>query len=210
VFGISQRGEEFSVSGVEVPEKLQNDFLSVLHADQKVNHDVHVSEEKLVIGGETVLVFHIAENHRTRKPVYLNGDIRRTFLRKGGGDYKAQMQDIERMLRDATADRWDSQPFERILLKEAFHPGSLHWYRNRFHQVNTGFDPNNPTRSSSIIGVTCCDKGNVSSPHGPPSCFSGRSWPFINSSPGRRWMSSSWAMQPMNPCPKHGGSIAHL
>ena len=29
VFGISQHGEEFSVSGVEVPEKLQNDFLSV-------------------------------------------------------------------------------------------------------------------------------------------------------------------------------------
>ena len=27
VFGISQHGEKFSVSGVEVPEKLQNDFL---------------------------------------------------------------------------------------------------------------------------------------------------------------------------------------
>ena len=90
---------------------------------------------------KTILVFQIAENQRTRKPVYLDGDIRRTFLRKGGGDYKAQMQDIERLLRDATADRWDSQPFERVLLKEAFRPGSLRWYRDRFHQANPGLDP---------------------------------------------------------------------
>ena len=101
-------------------------------------------EPRMNIGGKAVLLFQVTENHRTRKPVYLDGDIRRTFLRKGGGDYKAQMQDIERILRDATADRWDSQPFERVLLKEAFHSGSLRWYRDRFHQVNTGFDPKQP------------------------------------------------------------------
>ncbi len=58
--------------------------------------------------------------------------------------YKAQLTDIERMLRDATADRWDSQPFDRVLLKETFHPSSLRWYRDRFHQVNAGFDPKQP------------------------------------------------------------------
>ncbi|MDF1590874.1 MAG: ATP-binding protein [Desulfobacterales bacterium] len=144
VFGVSQSGEEFQITGVERPDKMQNDFLSVLHADKKVNHDVEVTEQRMNISGKTVLIFHIAENHRTRKPVYLDGDIRRTFLRKGGGDYKAQMQDIERLLRDATADRWDSQPFEKALLKEAFHPSSIRWYRDRFHQVNAGFDPKQP------------------------------------------------------------------
>ncbi|PIU19332.1 MAG: hypothetical protein COT18_08040 [Elusimicrobia bacterium CG08_land_8_20_14_0_20_59_10] len=141
VFGVAQRGEAYEVTGVEQSDKVQNDFLSVLHADAKINHDVQVTEQRLDIGGKMVLVFHIAENQRTRKPVYLDGDIRRTFLRKGCGDYKAQMQDIERMLRDATADRWDSQPFERVPLKDAFHSGSLKWYRDRFHQANTGFNP---------------------------------------------------------------------
>jgi len=89
-------------------------------------------------------VFHVAENNRMRKPVYLNGDIRRTFLRKGSGDYRAQMQDIERMLRDAASDRWDGQPFEKVLLKEAFHAGSIRWYLDRFHQVNSGFDSKEP------------------------------------------------------------------
>ena len=144
VFGVSQSGEEYQIVGVEKPDKMQNDFLSVLHADKKVNHDVEVIEQRMNISGKTVLIFRIAENHRTRKPVYLDGDIRRTFLRKGSGDYKAQMQDIERLLRDATADRWDSQPFEKTLLKEAFHPSSIRWYRDRFHQVNAGFDPKQP------------------------------------------------------------------
>jgi ATP-dependent DNA helicase RecG len=144
VFGVSQHGEEFRTTGVEMPNKVQGDFLSVLHAGAKVNHDVQITEKRYDIDGATVLAFHIAENLRTRKPVYLDGDIRRTFLRKGSGDYKAQMIDIERMLRDATADRWDSQPFDRVLLKEAFHPSSLRWYRDRFHHVNTGFDPKQP------------------------------------------------------------------
>ncbi len=146
VFGIAQRGESYEINGVEFPDKVQNDFLSVLHADGKINHDVAVKEQKLTINGKTVLIFHVAENQQTRKPVYLDGDIRRTFIRKGAGDYKAQMQDIERMLRDASADRWDSQPFDRVLLKEAFHPGSLRWYRDRFNQANTGFNPQQPDR----------------------------------------------------------------
>ncbi len=140
VFGVAQRGESYEITGVEKPEKVQNDFLSVLHADAKINHDVSVTEQKLPIDGKMVLVFQIAENGRTRKPVYLDGDIRRTFLRKGGGDYKAQMQDIERMLRDSAVDRWDGQPFDRVAFKQAFDVSTLGWYRNRFHQVNTGFD----------------------------------------------------------------------
>jgi ATP-dependent DNA helicase RecG len=144
VFGVGQSGEEFGITGVEKPDKVQNDFLSALHADRKINHDVQVIEQRLDIGDKTILVFHVTENPRTRKPVYLDGDIRRTFLRKGGGNYKAQMQDIERMLRDATADRWDSQPFERVALVEVFNPSSLRWYRDRFHAANAGFDPRQP------------------------------------------------------------------
>ncbi|MCL2304528.1 MAG: putative DNA binding domain-containing protein [Planctomycetaceae bacterium] len=146
VFGVAQTGESYEICGVEKPDKIQSDFLSVLHADARINHDVEITEQKLIVGDKTVLIFHIAENDRTRKPVYLDGDIRRTFLRRGGCNFKAQMQDIERLLRDATTDRWDSQPFERVTLKEAFHPSSLRWYRDRFHPANPGFDPRQPDK----------------------------------------------------------------
>lgn len=140
ILGVSQRDECYEITGIEKPDKIQNDFLSVLQADSKINHDVAVTQQKLKIDGKTVLIFKIAENKRTRKPVYLDGDIRRTFLRKGGGNYRAKSQDIERMLRDATIDRWDAQPFERVPFKDAISASSLRWYRERFHQINVGID----------------------------------------------------------------------
>ena len=105
VLGVTQDGERFEVSGVDEPDKVQNDFLSVLHAGQKISHDVDVSEHRYEHDGKVVLAFQVAENPHPRKPVYLDGDIRRTFLRKGGGDYRAQQHEIERMLRDASTDR---------------------------------------------------------------------------------------------------------
>ncbi|MCK6554950.1 putative DNA binding domain-containing protein [Candidatus Binatia bacterium] len=144
VLGVTQDGERFEVSGVDEPDKVQNDFLSVLHAGQKVSHDVDVSEHRYEHEGKVVLAFQVAENPRTRKPVYLDGDIRRTFLCRGGGDCRAQRHEIERMLRDASADRWDGEPFTRVDLDEVFHSASLKWYRDRFHATNPGFDVEQP------------------------------------------------------------------
>ena len=146
LLGVAQHGERFEISGVAAPDKLQNDLLSVLHADGKVNHDVDVTAHRYQRNGKTVLAFRINENPRTRKPVYLDGDIRRTFIRKGGSDFRAHPQDIERMLRDATADRWDGQPFTRVDLAQALHGGSLKWYRDHFHASNPGFDVAQPHR----------------------------------------------------------------
>jgi ATP-dependent DNA helicase RecG len=144
VLGVSQDSERFEVTGVDEPDKIQNDFLSVLHAGQKVSHDVGIREHRYQHNDKVVLAFEIAENPRTRKPVYVDGDIRRTFLRKGAGDYRAQPHEIERMLRDASADRWDSEPFTRVDLEEVFHSASLKWYRDRFHATNPGFDVEQP------------------------------------------------------------------
>ncbi len=44
-----------------------------------------------------------------------------------------QALEIERMRRDASADRWGGQPFTRVDLDELFHSASLEWYGDRFH-----------------------------------------------------------------------------
>lgn len=93
VLGITQDGERSEVSGVAEPDKLQNDFLSVLHAGGKVSHEVDVTKHRHQHDGKVVLAFHVAENPRTRKPAYLDGDIRRTFLRRGAGAYRGQPHD---------------------------------------------------------------------------------------------------------------------
>jgi ATP-dependent DNA helicase RecG len=44
VLGIKQDGERFEIQGVDEPDKIQNDFLSVLHAHNKVNKDLDIRE----------------------------------------------------------------------------------------------------------------------------------------------------------------------
>jgi ATP-dependent DNA helicase RecG len=154
IFGVRQAEGAFEICGVADPERIQNDFLSALHADNKVNHDVRVKEKLIKHDGKTVLAFYIPESARVDKPIYLNGDIRRSFVRRGGGDYQCSLNEIGRFLRDASTERWDGGVFN-FPLKEAFNPGSLKWYRARFNELNPGHDAELSTMNSYINGVTC-------------------------------------------------------
>lgn len=57
VFGIAQQGDGYEITGVDRPDKVQNDFLVVLHADAKINHDAQVTEQRLDVDDKTILVF---------------------------------------------------------------------------------------------------------------------------------------------------------
>jgi hypothetical protein len=47
-------------------------------------------------------------------------------VRKRGGDDRAQPHELKRLLRDASEDRWDNQPFTRVDLDDGvFHPANL-------------------------------------------------------------------------------------
>ena len=81
VFGIRDFDGYYDVAGVIKVDKVQNDFLSALRAGKKVNHDIKVEPELIDVEDKTVLVFRIPETSRQDKPIYLNGDIRRSFIR---------------------------------------------------------------------------------------------------------------------------------
>ena len=139
VFGVGESPDGYQVVGVEHVDRVQSDFLSALRADNKVNHDIHAQAFKFDFDGKTVLAFHIPEAHRESKPVYLNGDIRRTFSRRGGCNVRGTMPEIERLLRDASSDRWDTQTFA-FPLDEAFDEESVKWYRALFDRCNPGHE----------------------------------------------------------------------
>jgi len=139
VFGVKQIKDTFEIAGVVDVDNIQNAFLSALRADNKVNHDISVQEDIVNINDKVVLVFYIPESTRQNKPIYLNGDIRMTYIRRGGCDQKARMSDIEKFLRDASEERWDSQIYD-FPIENALDIKSIRWYRNRFYQINPGHD----------------------------------------------------------------------
>ena len=129
VFGVRDDGGSFEVAGVIEVDKVQNEFLSTLRSQQKVNRSIDVGEDVVEAGGKTLLVFHIPEASRSEKPVYLDGSINRSFIRRGGNDERCTLAEIERFLRDAATDRYDEQAFEEVDAADCFDEDSVSWYR---------------------------------------------------------------------------------
>lgn len=139
VIGVQERGGKPEVVGVPDVDKVQNDFLSTLRSGQKLNRIVTVEARLIEEEGKAVLAFHIPQARRQDKPVYLDGDIRKSFIRRGAGDERCTPTEIERFLRDASEERHDAQTV-RLAPERCFDDWSIRWYRALFVQRNPGHD----------------------------------------------------------------------
>ena len=139
VFGVKDGAGDFEIVGVLEVDKVQNDFLSALRSGQKLNRVVTAKEHLIEDDGKALLIFHIPEARRHDKPVYLNGDIRKSFIRRGAGDEQCTEVEIERLLRDASDERYDGESLD-LDPECCFDIGSVHWYRKLFEDRNPGYD----------------------------------------------------------------------
>ena len=139
VFGIRDRAGGYEIVGVLEVDRVQNDFLSVLRSGQKLNRVIAVAERLIEDDGRTLLVFHIPEARRQDKPIYLGGDIRKSFIRRGAGDERCTQTEIERLLRDAADERYDGGTVD-LDAERCFDDKSLRWYRKLFDDRNPEHD----------------------------------------------------------------------
>ncbi len=131
VFGVEQDGGKFNVVGVIEVDKVQNEFLSGLRSREKVSVQLGTKHDIIDHEGNTVLVFFVPEASRQDKPVYLNRDIRRSFVRRGGADHQCTEDEVKRFLRNASNQRFDRTAVARAL-DRTFDDDALHWYRDRY------------------------------------------------------------------------------
>ena len=133
VFGVQKDGVDFVVVGVLDVDKVQNEFLSTLRQKDKISFIIDVEEHLHNLDGNDLIVFYVPEAARSEKPVYLNGDIRRAFIRKGGADVRCSREEIQRLINDASADRYDGQIVE-FDMQACFDSASISWYRNVYER----------------------------------------------------------------------------
>jgi ATP-dependent DNA helicase RecG len=58
VFGVSEHNCQLEVTGVDEPDRVQNDFLSTLRSGQKLNQIIRVEEQRYSIDGKTAFTHH--------------------------------------------------------------------------------------------------------------------------------------------------------
>ena len=136
VFGVSERDGQLEVTGVEAPDKVQNDFLAVLRSGHKLNRVVAVNAHRFEIDGKHVFAFHVPEASRADKPIYLKGDPRQSYIRRGAGDEQCTQSELERFLRDAAQERYDGMALPDIPVERSFDLETVKWYQARFARRN--------------------------------------------------------------------------
>ena len=139
VFGIEEGAGGFEIIGVVEVDKLQNDFLTALRSGQKLSCVIVPEAELSADDGRAVLAFRIPEVRREDKPVYLNGDIRNTFVRRGACDERCTQLEIRRFLRDAGEQTYDSEALD-LDPERCFDDESVSWYRAVYRNRRPGQD----------------------------------------------------------------------
>jgi ATP-dependent DNA helicase RecG len=130
VFGVRKEGPDFEIVGVLDVDKVQNDFITSLNPP-KVSKVIEVREYLLKQGNEDLIIFYIPESSRVDKPVYLDGDLRRSFIRKGGCDVRCSPEELKRFLNDAASERFDGQAVD-CRVAACFDGDALKWYRRMY------------------------------------------------------------------------------
>ena len=128
VFGVRESGREMEIVGVLDVDKVQSEFLSTLRQPDKLSVVVDVEEELHRHGESDLLIFYVPEAHRSQKPVFLNGNVSRSFVRSGGSDVRCSDQERNRFLLDAAVERPDGHAVD-LDLRTAFDPDAIRWYR---------------------------------------------------------------------------------
>jgi len=137
VFGVRESAGGYEISGVEDVDRVQNDFLSCLRARTKFNRTIGVEESHLAIEDKTVLIFRILPADKHERPVYLNENIRNSFIRRGGGDERCTQSEIQRFLRDAGSSPYDADLLD-LDAKDFYDSASVKWYRRLFDEREPG------------------------------------------------------------------------
>lgn len=141
VFGVQQHQNEFEVVGVLALDKVQNDLLSALRSREKISYQIATNDDVIETETGKLLVFYIPEAPRQNKPVYLNGDIRRSYIRRGAGDQRCNEDDIRRFLRAAGGPSYESETVD-VDIGTSVDTPTLDRYRQRFQARNPGHQCN--------------------------------------------------------------------
>jgi ATP-dependent DNA helicase RecG len=141
VFGVKEADGTFEVVGVVEVDKVQSAFLNTIRSGQKLSKIVEVNEKLIDCDGAAALVFYVPEVHRRDKPIFLNGDLRKSFVRRGSSDQHCTPDQIKAFLRDADIVSYDCHIVSDLNLETCFNAGSVSWYRSVFATKGQKYDP---------------------------------------------------------------------
>lgn len=137
VFGVKESNGTFSITGVTDIDKLQNDFFGQVRDLQKISVVLPITGDIHTMPEGSVICFYVPEAPRHEKPVHLDRNPKKAFIRKGSGDRACTADELLRFIRDAGSVTYDSETLD-LDPSKCFDEGTVRWYRARFEASNPG------------------------------------------------------------------------
>lgn len=139
VFGVSEANGTFTITGVIEVDKVQSELWGKIRDDKKISVRLPVVCDLHEFTEGAVICFHIPEATRKEKPVYLNGDLKQSYVRRGASNYLCSRNELMRFLRDAGNTEYDSELLD-LDPETFFDKSALKLYRKWFDAKNHGED----------------------------------------------------------------------
>ncbi|MFW5852841.1 MAG: RNA-binding domain-containing protein [Nanoarchaeota archaeon] len=135
IFGVSQKGRSYAITGVNNPEKIEQDFTTTLRNGDKFNKKINVESKKYDFDDKIVLAFYIPAKSAREKPIYFNTQ-KNTFIRTASGDQRATQEEIDTFFRTASFEEKDKELCDCTL--KDLDESTIEIYRQYFLSVNQG------------------------------------------------------------------------
>ena len=135
ILGVEENNPNVLVGVIDV-EKIKKEIFSVANNKLKVSHNIlddsNICEH--VIDGKTIISVYVPALKDEQKPLYLNSDLKFTYIRKADGDYKASMEDLRRLIRNSHDDIDSELLDEKKYTIEDLNLNSVLMFKNMLHQ----------------------------------------------------------------------------
>lgn len=142
LLGITQRGDNLEVHGVEDAEKLVGDFWNTINNPSKVCRNLLSNADVIVLPLEetprSVIVITVPRASRQERPVFLGPDpFKGTYRRNFEGDYLCREYEVRRMFADHADDPADSRILQDFSMAD-LDIESIRQFRNRWGSRSPG------------------------------------------------------------------------
>ena len=134
VLGVSEKDNQFIISGVRNPENLINQFWNNHNNSQKLSAPICSNSNLEIkdIQSNKIVIIEVPRAARNQRPVYINNNpMIGTYKRNYSGDYHCTEVEIKQMFRDASNDPQDYQILDSFDLND-LDPETLKIFRQRF------------------------------------------------------------------------------
>lgn len=156
ILGVEEGTEENIVTGVNNPEKIVSDLWNQLSNQNKVSYNSLNNDDiiiKTIEYNKSIIIIRVNEVPWSKKPVYINNDITKSYIRTGDGDRLMKDDELRIIMRNSSP-QMDSIILEQFSIED-LDPISVVSFKEKVtsRYPNNGYESLKPEEFLIEIGV---------------------------------------------------------